>query len=281
MTLEQAVEWVARVPESLPEEMRPMAMSICESFQSTAKRLPQRGLGYLSLDRAGSTLSTGERQRVQLARSVRNRTTGGLYVMDEPPIGLQMPRWGNPGSFFASESFECGTTTVTRDSPSTLQILIPSDSLPMSWTVMVKRSIKTATPPSSQALRSCTCARRRKSSCHRALPLLSQRRAQRGGHLPVQVGVRQKRVRVFRRLVRPVPSCGRPSDPIGARQGRPSSRGDDARAAHRRLPPPPRPMRRHRDKPLHAGYPAPFGRYRQTSCCRCCIRGIGSRRWQA
>lgn len=96
MTLEQAVEWVAGVPESLPEEMRPMAMSICESFQSTAKRLPQRGLGYLSLDRAGSTLSTGERQRVQLARSVRNRTTGVLYVMDEPPIGLQMPRWGIP-----------------------------------------------------------------------------------------------------------------------------------------------------------------------------------------
>ena len=88
MTLDQAVEWVAGVPESLPEEMRPMAKSICDSFQSTAKRLLQLGLGYLSLDRAGSTLSTGERQRVQLARSVRNRTTGVLYVMDEPSIGL-------------------------------------------------------------------------------------------------------------------------------------------------------------------------------------------------
>ena len=88
MTLDQAVEWVAEVPESLPEEMRPMAKSICDSFQSTAKRLLQLGLGYLSLDRAGSTLSTGERQRVQLARSVRNRTTGVLYVMDEPSIGL-------------------------------------------------------------------------------------------------------------------------------------------------------------------------------------------------
>ena len=88
MTLDKAVEWVAEVPESLPEEMRPMAKSICDSFQSTAKRLLQLGLGYLSLDRAGSTLSTGERQRVQLARSVRNRTTGVLYVMDEPSIGL-------------------------------------------------------------------------------------------------------------------------------------------------------------------------------------------------
>ena len=88
MTLDQAVSWVAGVPESLPEEMRPLAKSICESFQSTAKRLLELGLGYLSLDRAGATLSTGERQRVQLARSVRNRTTGVLYVMDEPSIGL-------------------------------------------------------------------------------------------------------------------------------------------------------------------------------------------------
>ena len=88
MTLDQAVLWVASVPESLPEEMRPMAKSICESFQNTARRLLELGLGYLSLDRAGATLSTGERQRVQLARSVRNRTTGVLYVMDEPSIGL-------------------------------------------------------------------------------------------------------------------------------------------------------------------------------------------------
>lgn len=88
MTLNEAVSWVAGVPESLPEEMRPMAKSICESFQSTASRLLELGLGYLSLDRAGATLSTGERQRVQLARSVRNRTTGVLYVMDEPSIGL-------------------------------------------------------------------------------------------------------------------------------------------------------------------------------------------------
>ena len=88
MTLDEACAWMAGVPEDLPAEMRPMAASICESFQSTARRLLELGLGYLSLDRAGSTLSTGERQRVQLARSVRNRTTGVLYVMDEPSIGL-------------------------------------------------------------------------------------------------------------------------------------------------------------------------------------------------
>ncbi len=88
MTLAQSIEWVKGVPASLPEEMRPMAESICESFLSTAKRLMDLGLGYLSLDRAASTLSTGERQRMQLARAVRNRTTGVLYVLDEPSIGL-------------------------------------------------------------------------------------------------------------------------------------------------------------------------------------------------
>ena len=88
MTLSAASDWVDGVPESLPEEMRPMAKSICESFRTAAKRLLDLGLGYLTLDRAASTLSTGERQRMQLARAVRNRTTGVLYVLDEPSIGL-------------------------------------------------------------------------------------------------------------------------------------------------------------------------------------------------
>ncbi|MCM1243900.1 MAG: excinuclease ABC subunit UvrA, partial [Roseburia sp.] len=88
MTLSELTEWVEGVPDSLPEEMRPMAVSICESFQSAAKRLTDLGLSYLTLDRAASTLSTGERQRMQLARAVRNRTTGVLYVLDEPSIGL-------------------------------------------------------------------------------------------------------------------------------------------------------------------------------------------------
>lgn len=88
MTLSELVEWVKQVPSSLPKEMQQMAESICDSFQSVAKRLMDLGLGYLTLDRAASTLSTGERQRMQLARSVRNRTTGVLYVLDEPSIGL-------------------------------------------------------------------------------------------------------------------------------------------------------------------------------------------------
>lgn len=88
MTLSELIPWVKGVPDSLPKELRPMAVNICESFLDTSKRLMDLGLSYLSLDRAASTLSTGERQRVQLARAVRNRTTGVLYVLDEPSIGL-------------------------------------------------------------------------------------------------------------------------------------------------------------------------------------------------
>ena len=88
MTLKDSIDWVKAVPASLPEEMRQMAQNICESYLEVAARLMDLGLGYLTLDRASSTLSTGERQRMQLARAVRNRTTGVLYVLDEPSIGL-------------------------------------------------------------------------------------------------------------------------------------------------------------------------------------------------
>ena len=88
LSLDALTAWVKTVPDALDEPMRPMARSIAESFEGTARRLLELGLGYLSLDRAASTLSTGERQRMQLARAVRNRTTGVLYVLDEPSIGL-------------------------------------------------------------------------------------------------------------------------------------------------------------------------------------------------
>ena len=88
MTLSELAAWVQEIPESLPEEMRPMAENICDAFESTSKRLIDLGLGYLTIDRSAATLSTGERQRMQLARAVRNRTTGVLYVLDEPSIGL-------------------------------------------------------------------------------------------------------------------------------------------------------------------------------------------------
>ncbi|WP_243125234.1 excinuclease ABC subunit UvrA [Clostridium transplantifaecale] len=88
MTLEEAVRWVQTIPDAMPEILREMAVSVVTQFLNTAKRLLDLGLGYLTLDRASSTLSTGERQRVQLARAVRNQTTGILYVLDEPSIGL-------------------------------------------------------------------------------------------------------------------------------------------------------------------------------------------------
>lgn len=88
MPLSEITEWVKGIPETLPEEMKTMANDICESFSDISRRLVELGLNYLSLDRATTTLSTGERQRMQLARAVRNRTTGVLYVLDEPSIGL-------------------------------------------------------------------------------------------------------------------------------------------------------------------------------------------------
>ena len=88
LTLVELVEWAPKVIEPLPASMRPMSKSLVTQLLSMAERLTGVGLGYLTLDRAGSSLSTGERQRVQLARAVRNRTTGVLYVLDEPSIGL-------------------------------------------------------------------------------------------------------------------------------------------------------------------------------------------------
>ena len=88
LTLDELCEWLSGVPDWVSQEMRPMACSIVDNMVEPMDRLRQLGLGYLALDRASSTLSTGERQRAQLSRAVRNRTTGVLYVLDEPSIGL-------------------------------------------------------------------------------------------------------------------------------------------------------------------------------------------------
>ncbi len=88
LTLDEVVAWAPTVFAHLPDDMHPMAKSMVDQLLGMAARLVDLGLGYLALDRAGSTLSTGERQRVQLARAVRNRTTGVLYVLDEPSIGM-------------------------------------------------------------------------------------------------------------------------------------------------------------------------------------------------
>lgn len=88
MTLTEVTAWASGVTGTVPAEMGPMAETLVATLLGMVRRLLDLGLGYVSLDRASSTLSTGERQRVQLARAVRNETTGVLYVLDEPSIGL-------------------------------------------------------------------------------------------------------------------------------------------------------------------------------------------------
>ena len=86
--LDEVLSWVLTIPSTVDSDLQPMASLIADQFAAMGRRLVQLGLGYLTLGRASSTLSTGERQRVQLSRAVRNETTGVLYVLDEPSIGL-------------------------------------------------------------------------------------------------------------------------------------------------------------------------------------------------
>ena len=88
MTLDDLIDWIPTIPQRVPSELQQVAESIIGQFLRYSKRLKDLGLGYLSPNRAGNTLSTGERQRMQLAKAVRNRTTGVLYVLDEPSVGL-------------------------------------------------------------------------------------------------------------------------------------------------------------------------------------------------
>ncbi|GAA3966129.1 excinuclease ABC subunit UvrA [Gordonia caeni] len=88
LALHDVVDWAPTVVEAVPAELQPMAEALIATLLGMSRRLTELGLGYLALNRAGATLSTGERQRVQLARAVRNETTGVLYVLDEPSIGL-------------------------------------------------------------------------------------------------------------------------------------------------------------------------------------------------
>nr|WP_141564725.1 excinuclease ABC subunit UvrA [Dietzia alimentaria] len=87
-TLDELLKWAPTIISRLPRDMHPMAGGLIDQLTQMAARLVHLGLGYLALDRASSSLSTGERQRAQLARAVRNRTTGVLYVLDEPSIGM-------------------------------------------------------------------------------------------------------------------------------------------------------------------------------------------------
>ena len=88
LSLHALAEWKMQVLKTLPAEMDTMAQAIFAEFDDDLKPLLELGLDYLTLARNGNTLSTGELQRIQLARTLRTETTGVLYVLDEPSIGL-------------------------------------------------------------------------------------------------------------------------------------------------------------------------------------------------
>lgn len=88
LPLDELLRFAQEVPPALPKVMAPLAEKLMDEMENGIRPLLSLGLEYLSLDRAGGTLSTGELQRIQLARTLENETNGVLYVLDEPSIGL-------------------------------------------------------------------------------------------------------------------------------------------------------------------------------------------------
>lgn len=88
LTLGELQNWKQQVLDTLPDNMGKMAHSLFKEFDDNLRPLLELGLDYLTLSRNGNTLSTGELQRIQLARTLRTATTGVLYILDEPSIGL-------------------------------------------------------------------------------------------------------------------------------------------------------------------------------------------------
>lgn len=88
LSLSKLRDWENQTKELLPSEMQAMANVLFQNLTETLHPLLELGLDYLTLSRSGNTLSTGELQRIQLAKTLRTQTTGVLYVLDEPSIGL-------------------------------------------------------------------------------------------------------------------------------------------------------------------------------------------------
>lgn len=88
LPLGELMIWEQETMRSLPQPMQNMGEILFKNLRDTVKPLLDLGLDYLTLSRNGNTLSTGELQRIQLARTLRTETTGVLYVLDEPSIGL-------------------------------------------------------------------------------------------------------------------------------------------------------------------------------------------------
>ena len=88
LSLAELRGFAAGLPAGLPAEISRMTTGLLAELDSRLTPLLDVGLSYLTLDRAGASLSTGERQRIELTSTVRASTTGMLYVLDEPSVGL-------------------------------------------------------------------------------------------------------------------------------------------------------------------------------------------------
>lgn len=88
LSLGDLKQWKQDLLAELPANMNKMATSLFKEFDDNLRPLLELGLDYLTISRNGNTLSTGELQRIQLARTLRTETTGVLYILDEPSIGL-------------------------------------------------------------------------------------------------------------------------------------------------------------------------------------------------
>ena len=88
LSLGKLTDWETQAKQGLPTAMQAMAKVLFKNLTDTLRPLLELGLDYLTLARNGNTLSTGELQRLQLAKTIRTETTGVLYVLDEPSIGL-------------------------------------------------------------------------------------------------------------------------------------------------------------------------------------------------
>jgi excinuclease ABC subunit A len=88
LTLDELQEFIGGLPAGLPAELSRLTAGLLAELNGRLTPLLDVGLSYLALDRAGATLSTGERQRIELTSTVRASTTGMLYVLDEPSVGL-------------------------------------------------------------------------------------------------------------------------------------------------------------------------------------------------
>jgi excinuclease ABC subunit A len=88
LTLCELAKFTAGLPAGLPAELGRLTRGLLAELNGALTPLLDVGLSYLTLDRAGASLSTGERQRIELTSTVRASTTGMLYVLDEPSVGL-------------------------------------------------------------------------------------------------------------------------------------------------------------------------------------------------